>query len=73
MTIDRRIKHFTADNVERLLQRRSIEALRMMTTRGTTLLYAQTALPNARIMLRVLGFSYSEKYGYWLLKWRAGE
>ena len=73
MTIDRRIKHFTADNIERLLERRSIFAMRTETHRGSTMIYANTALPTARYMLGVLGFSFSEKYGYWFRMWRAGE
>ena len=75
MMIDRRIRHFTTNNVSRLLDRKRIEHGFVPTNeKGARMLVVLTGTtPAQRYFLRCLAFSYSAKYGFWFRAWKRGE
>ena len=70
--VDRRIRHFTHDNVDKLLDRKSIAHV-SIPLRDRVVMYAHPGLPTERQLVAALSFSYSAKLACFYRVWRAGE
>ena len=70
--VDRRIRHFTHDNIDRLLQRKQIAHV-SVPLKDRVVMYAHPGLPTERQLCAALSFSWSAKYHCFYRVWRAGE
>ena len=72
-TLDRRVRHFTHENVRRMLSRSGVESARISAPDGTTeIRVAAHDPPATRQLLNALSFSKSLSHGYYYRVWRAG-
>ncbi len=73
MKLDRRVRHFTHDNVRRMLARAGIEHVTLTATSGNRTVVALAYTPSARQLMFQIGFSYSAKHQHHYRSWQAGE
>jgi len=67
------VRHFTPDNVRRMLSRKGIESARLTGQRGNVELRVSTATPLVQLLLTVLSFSHSRTHGFFYRRWTSSE